>query len=236
MLRTAHDMYGLRLLAQDGNIGHVDDIYFDDQAWVLRYLVANTGSWMIGRRVLIAPPALEGVEWWGVEGVRVALTKEQIEASPDVSTAEPVTREVERTYYEHYGFPLYWGGDVSGESLEIEMAEQQSHLQSCREVDSYHVHAIDGDIGHVTDLIFDEATWVIRYLVVDTRNWIPGRKVLITPDRVRRTHAADRRLDVALTREQIRNAPAYDHDEPIDDRYEAKLRAYYDDALRRLAT
>jgi uncharacterized protein YrrD len=226
MLRNARDIYGLRLLARDGNIGHVEDIIFDDKSWRLRYLVAKTGTWMIGRQVLIPPPALEGIEWWGVEGVRVNLTKQQIEESPDVSTAEPLSRGVERAYYLHFGWPFYWRDDAVEEPERL--LSENNHLQSSREVDSYHVHATDGEIGHVTDLIFDETNWAIRYLVVDTRNWIPGRKVLITPDRVQRATAVDRGLHVNLTRETIKNAPAYDHDAPLDANYESALREYYD--------
>jgi uncharacterized protein YrrD len=230
MLRKAHDIYGLRLLAQDGALGHVDDILFDDRNWMVRYLVATTGVWLIGRRVLVPRPAIKGVDSWGAEGVEVDLTTKQIEESPDLKSAEPLTRAFERATYDHYGWPLYWNVEgVAGGAQEQERdSVTENHLQSCRDVDSYHVHATDGEIGHVSDLIFDEATWQVRYLVVDTRNWLPGKHVLVTPDRVRHATAHDRVLYVALTRATIENAPVYDRDTVIDDAYEATLREYYE--------
>ena len=231
MLRNVHDVYGLRLLAKDGNIGHVDDIVFDDQTWRLRYLVARTGAWMIGRRVLVPRPALRRVEWWGVEGVRVALTRRQIEESPEISSIEPLSRGVERAYYQHFGWPFYWRDDAVEEPERL--LSENNHLQSCREVDSYRVQATDGDLGHVSDLIFDEATWCIRYLVVDTRSLAPGRTVLITPEHVRRASGFDHKLHVDVPRATISNAPAYTHGMLIDAEYDAELRAYFASASSR---
>ena len=232
MLRTAHDIHGLRLLARDGEIGHVDDLLIDDRDWTLRYLVVTTGVWLIGRRVLVPRPAIRGVESWGADGVQVELTRTQIGESPDLKSAEPLTREFERATYDHYGWPIYWSveGVAGGVQEQQRDAVTDRHLQSSMDVARYHVHASDGEIGHVSDLVFDLSTWQVRYLVVDTRNWLPGKHVLVTPDRVRHTTAHDRVLYVALTRDAIENGPDYDRDTQIDEAFETRLREYYESA------
>ncbi len=75
-------------------------------------------------------------------------------------------------------------------------------------VTGFHLHAADGPIGHVDDLLFDEKDWRIRYLVVDTSNWVGGRSVLVSPAVVRGVDPAEQRIDIALTREQVRNSPS----------------------------
>jgi uncharacterized protein YrrD len=110
MLRSIKQLYGDKLGASDGEIGHVKDFYFDDQDWVIRYLVADTGTWLPGRKVLISPHSLGRLEQ--IQKVlRVKLTRKQIEDSPAIETHKPVSRQYEEDYYKHYGWPYYWQGD-----------------------------------------------------------------------------------------------------------------------------
>ena len=193
MLRSVKDLEGYVVGASDGPIGHVKDFFFDDQSWVVRYLVVETGSWMKSRKVLISPVALRGPEWTA-RLLPVAITKEQVRNSPDVDTQLPVSRQHEVQYAGYYGYPNYWEGAKHGNvgsyqdpiapgydaigSIQAKRAEHAAtiarasggsmsddpHLRSCRAVMRYLVHADDGNVGEVGGMLLDDATWAIRYL------------------------------------------------------------------------
>src|ERR1700686_4433508 len=109
MLRSVKQLYGYKLGAVDGEIGHVKGFYFDDKSWVIRYLVADTGSWMPGRTVLISPYAL-GPLYAGGRILQVQLTRSKIENSPSIENQLPVARQHERAFYRYYNWPVYWEG------------------------------------------------------------------------------------------------------------------------------
>src|SRR6185503_16405322 len=198
MFHKAKDLIGYKLGTKDGEIGRVKDFYFEDTNWTIRYLVADTGTWLSGRLVLVSPFALAGVDE-KTRHFNVKLTKDHIERSPSIDTHKPVSRQFEAEYAQHYGWPMYWYGPAlwgptpypvyergPGEpptSDPMVRPEQSGdpHLRSAKEVMGYHIHAQDDEIGHVEDLIVDEQDWAVRYLVVDTRNWLPGKKVLLAP-------------------------------------------------------
>ena len=245
MLRSTNDLKGFTIGATDGDIGSVQTFYFDDQHWTIRYLVVDTGQWLSGRQVLISPFSVREVDWANSRVV-VDLSKAQVEASPDIDTHLPISRQAEISLSQHYGYPYYWPGPFAWgadpfpvfvppppdareevqEDLEKHESQDQ-HLRSTDEVGNYAIHAIDGDIGHVDDFLVDDRAWTIRYLVVDTRNWWPGKKVLISPEWIREVSWAQSRVVVALTRDALRNAPEYDPSRPIDREYEGRLYAHY---------
>lgn len=107
------------------------------------------------------------------------------------------------------------------------MEEADPHLRSTREVIGYHIQANDGGIGHVDDFIAGGEDWVIRYMIVDTRNWLPGRKVLVAPTWVKRVDWAKRDVYVDLSRETIENSPEFDPSAPVNREYELRLYDYY---------
>ncbi|MDQ6619105.1 MAG: PRC-barrel domain-containing protein [Pseudomonadota bacterium] len=109
MLRSINDLQDYAIRATDGDIGHVTDFYFDDEAWVIRYLVVDTGSWLLSRRVLISPIAI-GQPDWAAEVLPVSITQDQVKNSPDIDTDRPVSRQHEISYLGYYGYPYYWGG------------------------------------------------------------------------------------------------------------------------------
>ena len=240
MLRNTKDLENYAIGATDGHIGHVKDFLFDDDLWVVRYLVVYTGSWLSGRRVLISPIALHDPDW-DERTLPADVTREQVRNSPDVDTQRSVTRQHELEYLGYYGYPTYWGGTSMwdggmypyammpgylGYGADDPVREREEaacraaqrerrrnddpHLRSCKAVDGYHVHATDGDIGHVCGFLVDEATWAVRALIVDTSDWWLGHKVLIAPRRVTLVSWADKAVSVALTREFIKNGPHYD--------------------------
>lgn len=225
MLRSGKQLrdYGVR--ATDGPIGQVDDLYFDDETWAIRYLVVNTGTWLSGRKVLVSPLAIGTPDWLGEE-LPVSLTKAQVEQSPDIDTERPVSRHDEGAHAAYYGYPHYWGdgglwgmgsypGGLTTElRAERHMKEQQAaaqddgnHLRSCRGVTGYRVRATDGEIGHVDDLLVDERTWAIRYLVVNTSNWWGGVRVLVTPPLILAARWDEAEVAVNLTQQAVKEAP-----------------------------
>ena len=109
MIRSASELKGYTIRASDGDIGEVMQFYFDDEKWTIRYLVADTGGWLMGRKVLISPAALGRVDW-NSRTLGVNMTKERVENSPSIDTDRPVSRQHESAYYDYYGYPYYWSG------------------------------------------------------------------------------------------------------------------------------
>ncbi len=235
MLRSMKSVFGYHIQATDGSIGRVHDFYFDDASWTARYLVADTGKWLPGRRVLLSPAALDEPAW-ETATLPVRLTRQQIQNSPDVSTDEPVSRQKEMELSQYYTWPIYWGAPEIGPAMvpppvaEHPPAEKQHgdpHLRSAREVIGYTVHARDGEIGHVEDFISDDKSWILRYLVTDTGKWVAGKKVLIAPQWVSTIRWEDQAIHVDLDREGVRNSPPYDPHEPVNREHEIRLYDYY---------
>jgi hypothetical protein len=223
--------------ALDGPIGKVKDFYFDDRQWTVRYLVVDTGNWLSGRRVLISPYALLAAIG-SEQRIAINLTKKQIENSPSLNTDKPVSRQFEEAYYGYYEWPGYWSGsdmwDPNFERVRNERREPtadekvwDSHLRSTHEVRGYHLHAADGEIGHVEDFVVDDVTWKIRYLIVDTRNWWPGKKVLISPRWIQRVSWRESEVFVELTRENLKRSPEYTDESLLARDYEVELHRHY---------
>ena len=239
MLNKAKTMKGYKLDSLDGEIGKVEEFYFDDRHWAIRYLVANTGTWLMDRQVLISPYALADV-LKGEQLIAVNLTKKQIEDSPSLNSHKPVSRQFEESYFGYFGWPMYWAGpymwgaypyiprDPSAWRSSTQSEETwDPHLRSTQAVSGYHLHAADGEIGHVVDFVIDDETWAIRYLIVDTQNWLPGKKVLIAPRWIERISWEDSEVFVKLTREQIKESPEYTEESMLTRDYEIKLHRHY---------
>ncbi len=240
MLQSAKSLFGYSLTAVDGEIGSIRDLSFDDQSNTIRYIVARTGKWLSGRLVLLSPVAF-GVPQPDSETVPVTLTREQIEKSPSIDADKTVSRQHETDLSRYYGWPAYWMAEPAP-AAELgyvpnlpaaQKSEKQarrpadSHLRSIKATTGYHIQAVDGAIGHLDGYIIDDTGWIIRYYVVDTRNWLPGTKVLIAPDWISAISWEERKVHVLLTKESIKNAPPYDPDQPITREYETRLYDYY---------
>ena len=87
---------------------------------------------------------------------------------------------------------------------------EAQHLRSTNESTGYHLHASDGEIGHVDDFLIGEETWRIRYLLIDTSNWIGGRSVIVQTDVVKRVEKERGVLHVEATRDEIKNSRSFD--------------------------
>jgi hypothetical protein len=234
MLRSVNDLVGYVLAAEDGEIGRCKDFLFDDLSWAVRYMVADTGKWLPGRKVLISPIAL-GEPVARTRLFPVNLTRQQIEHSPPLAQDAPISRQFEASLFDHYGWAYYWRMAPYHQQLHLEEQEkraggakpEKSHLRSAKEVRGYHIQAIDGEIGRVDDLIAEEEGWVLRYIVVNTRPWLPGGQVLVAPDWVKEVDWNEQKVSVDLTKEAVKNSPKYDPSEPVNREYEVRLYDYY---------
>ena len=254
MLRNLQDLEDCKISATDGEIGHVKDFYFEDDAWVVRYFVVDAGTWLSSRKVLISPISVHQPDWLE-RTLPVSITKNQVKNSPDIDTDKPVSRQNEEQYMGYYGYPYYWDGmGMWGEGLYpyamvpgyagygVDRAERDReleaylrderarhrndnpHLRSGNAVTGYHIHATDGDIGHVSGFLADDETWAIRYLVVDTSNWwIGSKKVLVSPDWATNVSWADQKVYIDLSRQAIKDSPVWNEDAAIQRKYETEL-------------
>jgi hypothetical protein len=244
MLRPLNDFKMSVIMAKDGEIGHVDQFLFDDEKWSIRYLVVKT-KWLMGKKVLISPLAIKGTDV-DLKFIRLSLTKDQIEHSPDIDTDKPVSRQMEAQYHDYYRWPYYWMGTEAWGTASypstmlgrpFPLPSQpgggysenlgDSHLRSVRVVEGYEIAAKDDIFGHVEDFIVDDESWTIRYLVVNTHRIWPGKSVIISPDWVRSMSWSDRTISIDLTKEKIQNSPEYADDFTIDRDYEERLYEYY---------
>ena len=240
MLHNAKTLSGYTLDSLDGEIGKLREFYFDDQHWTIRYLVADTGNWLTGRQVLISPYALHAVSS-EEQHIAIDLTKKQIEESPSLTSDKPVSRQYEEAYYGYYGYPMYWAGpnmwgyypyiarnrELWGPSTQKGGKAWDPHLRSTHDVSGHHIQAADGEIGHVEDFIIDDETWAIRYLVIDTRNWWPGKQVLVSPQWIERVSWSDSKVFVNLFRETIKQSPEYTEESLLTRDYETGLYRHY---------
>lgn len=239
---------GYAIEATDGRMGTVSDFLFDDRNWRVRWLVVDTGTWLVDRKVLVHPSAI-GKPDHEHRALTVALTTAQVEASPDIQSDQPVSRQTELNLYDYYGWNPIWTVDgyfgagpgigaggmgaplsappLFGATPPGDDDEADPHLRSATELTGYHVHATDGSIGHIENLLIDDAGWDIRYLIVDTKNWLPGEHVLISPYAVTAISWEDHEIRLNLAQEKIRTSPKWDPLAVIDQVYEKELHHHY---------
>jgi hypothetical protein len=245
MLTNATHLEGLVIHATDGELGTVDQLYFDDETWAIRYLTVETGGWLGGRQVLISPFSVVHTDWQA-KRLDVALTKKQVENSPDIDTHRPVSRQHEAAYLGYYGYHYYWSGPylwgpafypagiaipptASTEAVadRVRRESTDSHLRSTEAVTEYYIEAADGEIGHVDGFVVDDEAWAIRYIEVATRNWWPGKKVLVSPGWIERVSWEESKVYVGLSRKAIKDGPEYVESMPITREYENRLYLHY---------
>jgi len=245
VLTNATHLKDMVIRATDGEIGTVDQFYFDDEAWVIRYLTVETGGWLGGRQVLISPISVVHTDWQA-RRLDVALTKLQVKNSPGIDTHQPVSRQHEAAYLDYYGYSYYWVGPnmwgpvLYPSGLPIPTADfeealsdqsrresQDSYLRGNEAVTGYHIEASDGEIGHVEGFVMDDETWAVRYLEVATKNWWPGKKVLVSPAWIQRVSWTDSRVYIGLSREVVKKAPEFVESSSITREYEDQLHRHY---------
>lgn len=245
MYSRVSDLRNLTIHSLDGDIGRCRDFLFDDAHWTVRYLELNTSRWLLGRRVLVSPAAV-GIPDFDDKRLSVELTKEAIESAPGLEKDQPVSRQYEAEFSRHYGQMYYWWGlglwgtgSVPGdirvpdevalsaqqnedEAYPVNSIEKNNHLRSAEEVIGYTTHATDGALGEVDDFIVDTTTWGISFAVLNTRRWLPGRKVMLPVAWVSGISWAERTFQVDVTRAALESAPALEEPLTIE-----SIKAFY---------
>ena len=245
MLLAVSALKGYTILASDGGIGAVSDILFDDESWRLRWLVVDTGTWLSERKVLVHPSAIATVDH-DHQILPVRMSKTQVEASPNIARDRPVSLQMQGQLYDYYGWDPVWGGSgYFGGGLGMMGSSEYSgmgapplpnghgaddgdpHLRSTTAVTGSYIRAIDGEIGHVENLLIDDTAWDVRYFIVDTKTWWFGQHVMISPFAVKAITWSDHTIELDVTRERVKASPAWDPIAMIDQVYEKKLHNHY---------
>jgi hypothetical protein len=250
MIRSIKQIRGYKLGALDCTIGHVKDFYFDDLNWAVRYLVADTGTWIPCRQVLISPHALGKLDQGG-KVLHVNLTRQQIENSPSIDSHKPLSRQYEEEYHRYYGWPFYWQGDalwgMSGFPILAEHPEpfrgeqaakaaagsksSDAHLRSAQLIIGYEAQSEGEPLGRVTDFLLDDENWKIHHVVLETGSWLKGRQVLVSPDEIERISWNESKVIVKLNRKAI--GERHDHTDPLAGREDHELTYFPGESERR---
>ncbi|MDP3294642.1 MAG: PRC-barrel domain-containing protein [Nevskia sp.] len=248
MLHRMDKLIGLRVVASDGEVGTVGDVYFDDYRWAARYLTVETGSWLDSRKLLISPLAIDSVDYeQGTIGIR--LDRQQVRDSPDIDTRRPMSRQHELGYFNYYGYPDYHSGPllwgltpypmVPDEaslpltiSALVEVANTDaerdvSHLRSAGDICDFVLHATDDVIGHFEDFILESDSWALRYVVVETSNFWVNKHVVVPVQWITRIDQTESQVHVDVPSAQIREAPEYDPAIALSRDYETQLFGHY---------
>jgi hypothetical protein len=249
MLWTASGIEGYAIRASDGELGTVVDFLFTDDSWLVRWLVVDTGNWLSGRKVLL-PPTVLGHPDPATREFPVRLTMQQVKDSPEIASDRPVSRQDETNIYGYYGWRPYWGdgffmggygfmgedwvgsqapgtSEREGNIANTRLNDADPHLRSVAAVTGYHVHATDGEVGHVKDFLLEDVDWSIHYVVVDTRNWWPGEQVLISPGLAREINWPDKLVHLTVDRQKVKSSPAYNEMTTVDRNYERRVHDHY---------
>jgi hypothetical protein len=257
MLHSVENLHGFAVEGTDGQIGQIRDAYFDDRAWAIRFLVVETGPWLEGRKVLISPLAIGEIDWTRqVLAASITREQVRRSPDIDTRKPVSRQHEVEQYGYYGYpyywGGSGLWGdgmrpdrmlatyrGAASQEAAQNESSFVDSqaelhrqrgddpHLRSFRAMERYHIHATDGEIGHLDGMLFDDESWAIRYVVVNTSDWWLGHKVLVAPTWIADISWLEATVSVDLTRQAVKHAPAYDPDSLPDREQETQLHEHH---------
>ncbi|MGD8251123.1 MAG: PRC-barrel domain-containing protein [Desulfobacterales bacterium] len=241
MLHNLQTMSNLVIEATDGDIGRCSDFLFDDVSWKIRYMVADTGKWLPGRKVLITPGSLSQIDW-KTNRILVNLSTDALRRSPPLDQDAPVSRRYEIELANHYGAGYWWtrseGMGIMPapvpfpvKSSDVEADEktdpEQTQLRSFNEVSGYRIQATDDTLGHLETMLVDDVQWQLDFFVVDTRNWLPGKKVVIPIRWAEGVSWSEETFSVNKTTDDIKECPTIDLSQPVDPQFESVLRKRY---------
>lgn len=225
MLHTLNDLEDFTVNANDGYIGKVKDFYFDDRTWIIRHLVAETGTWLKHRNVLLKPALIKSVDQ-ETKTITVDISMYEVKNGPGFNKNLVVSPQTEIDYLSYYGYSFYRGTtEVDGQDEdEQQVAEifaaidavrrmnEDRHLRSCKEIINYNIEALDSEVGHLQSMLFDADRWSVQYLLVNTSNWWLGHQVLIEPQMIKDISWGDARIYVDMSRQQVQDSPIFDPD------------------------
>lgn len=243
MLRSMKEIKGYTLLAKDGEIGSCKDFLFDNHSFQLRYMVADTGSWLPGRKVVLLPEQL-GEPDWHTRRLPVEMTKAEIEAGPSLSEHEPVSRRYEQRFFSFYRIApsatyggLAWGAHMDPVAVPTSMMEKEGndepipqedqHLHSFHEALGYRIMTQDDKVGYIDDMIMEDGKWMVRFLVLDTRKWLRGDRVLLPVHQIKAFDFEDHEVKVGFSSNEISDFPPYNPHAPINRVLETRLYDFF---------
>jgi hypothetical protein len=195
MIRSVKSVFGFAATMANTYIGELDDFLFNDRSWSVAYGVVDVGDWLLGRKALIPPAAFEQFSWES-HALRINLSRQQVENSLDLDDCMPVSHQHRIALEGFFG----WSGALAAEGISprliipasIPDAEHAAlknlaehwdpHLRSAREILKYHTETPDGEIARLDDFFLDDEHWEIVSLVVDTRKWLSGTRLLVSPN------------------------------------------------------
>lgn len=237
MLHSLNDLVGFRLFSQDDEpVGVIVDLLFDAQVSMTRYLLIEPESWWPHGELLLAPEALDRPDP-DHRRVRARIPFERLKSAPRHRTPAVPERDEEVRLHEHFRWRPYWTSGVLSELIPYwglagaeasaaaahDRSEPDEPLRRARKVLSFEIATSDGQVGRVDDLVLDLDSWTFRYLVVDTSGWLPGKRVLVSPQWLRRVDWSRRTLVLDLPIDRIRSSPEYDRSAALDRRFEEML-------------
>jgi sporulation protein YlmC with PRC-barrel domain len=240
MLIKTEDLKGFNTESIDDIQGEIYDFYFDDLFWNIQYLLIKTGGLLKEKSILMSHVVL-GVPDIERQALSVKVSFQTNNKKEKPEELQTISESKEKKASEILNWPLSRLNLVSLDEKDLKnlinnmvtdgkqhYENENLHLRSRNEVLGYHIQAKNGEIGHVDDLIIETESWKIRYLIVDTRNWLPGGKdVLISPAWIEKIKWNKNRVYIDLKKGVIENSPPYDPEAPIDDQFELKLFKYY---------
>lgn len=249
MLRSLCQLKGYRFHATDGDIGQAADWYLDDEAWVVRYVVVDTGVWFPQQQVLIAPSLL-GQPDWESGAIPVRLTRDEIERRPDAAHVRLRSREAGAAGESEAAWPpgkdhqepfmIGMAGsppEAVGPLLEVAPrgpTTPAGDALTARPLRSaYHAVGYDvegkgrGKVGQLEDLLIDDQRWSLDYLVIDVGPGRSTKRVLVAIDWIRETSDAERTIRLGLAEDAIRSSPDFDPAAPANVQMETRRYDYH---------
>jgi hypothetical protein len=241
MLRTLKYIYGFKIQTQNGDIGRLSDLFFDQRIWTVRYLVVDTSTWLKDRLVLISPNSISKADW-EAETIHLDLTTRQVENSPSITDDLPVSRQAELSLMKYYGWPDYWqpmGVSIPESAILFSKkfalkkwdakskanSENNPYLRSSREVIGYRIFTTRGSSGRVCDYVIEDENWIIRYFVIKKNIW--GRKMLMAPSWIEKVNWAKERLEISIAPHLIKRAPVFKYNRNVSREQEIQLFDYF---------
>lgn len=226
MLRSLIRLNGYDLRTADGVAGEVTDALFDDGDWHLRFFVVDTGKHFGSRKILVSPHAC-GLPADDTPALTTSMSREQINSSPDVDLAEPVSLQRQQQIHEHFDWPMTWLVSRRRIAHEAGGLEPGSHLRSASEVQSYTISGSDEEVGRVSDFIIEAPTWKLRYFVVSPHALTATREVMLPTSNVTHVDWARRRIFADLSRSDIESLPKFDPTDAVNHAFQEAQFDYY---------
>lgn len=220
MLRPAGQLLGYRLVDREGIVGSVEDFHIYCPGWSVRHAAIFTGEWLSGRWVLV-PIELLGPPDPLQREVSLLIMRERIRIAPVPESDRPPSSLFESALYRHYGVPPPQAIPRAGQT------GLETSLWSLESVRGCQVDALDMEVGRVDDYLLDDSDWRIRYLIVNLRRWMPGRKVVVPVAAIRLLSWKHRRIALGLSRDGILAAPRFEGPGSLSEEYQNGLESYF---------